>query len=60
MSADRQPFRAPRAPEWVYNRALLTDLEATATDEDLALEEMIERSGRHSLDGFDPEVVDLG
>ncbi len=57
------PYKVPRAPEWAYRRLAAlptTTPEATTTDEDLDLEERIERSPRHSLDSFDPWVVDLG
>jgi hypothetical protein len=46
----------PRAPEWVYERLAgrkPTTPGATEQDEDLDLEERIERSTRHSLDGYD-------
>jgi hypothetical protein len=46
----------PRAPEWVYDRLAgrtPATPEATVTDEDLDLEERIERSTRHSIDGYD-------
>jgi hypothetical protein len=61
--AEGKRFRAPRAPEWVYDRLAgrpSRPIEATADDERLATEEATERSARHSLDGFDPWVVDLG
>jgi hypothetical protein len=53
------PYCAPRAPEWVYRRLAGLPVEvpeATVTDEDLDLEQRIERSSRHSLDGFDELV----
>jgi hypothetical protein len=59
MTDPAPSYRAPRAPEWVHRR--LADLpvepvEASAADEDLDLKQRIERSPRHSTDGYDPEV----
>jgi hypothetical protein len=51
----RLPYKVPRAPEWVYDPSLIT-AEVSPAEEDRVIEEMIERSSRHSLDGFDPLV----
>jgi hypothetical protein len=56
MTAPPLSYRVPRAPEWVYERLAgrkPTTPGATEQDEDLDLEERIERSTRHSLDGYD-------
>ena len=56
MAAPALPYRVPCAPEWVYEVLAgrkPTTPEATVTDEDIDLEQRIERSPRHSIDGFD-------
>jgi hypothetical protein len=56
MTDPALPYRVPHAPEWVYRRLAglpVEPVDATVTDEDLDLEYRIERSPRHSTDGYD-------